>query len=446
MSFDTGSIIDARFEVEGLCSDTGGMGSILFVKDLSIQTDAKLVLKYCKSDDPEYAARFKREVRLSKKFEANPKIVNIIHSNTEFVPPYFVMKYYENGDLTNMVASLDGNHGLQEQTLCSMIDCIQVLHEEGIYHRDIKPQNFLLGGTRDILVSDFGLGVELNSASRITDTSSVWGTYGYLPPEFNEGGFKFADAKGDIYMLGKSFYVLLTKKSPEHLQPGGLHPVLFSVIEKACAPNKDMRHNNLEELKAHIIMAYDVILGRGKNPYIEAQALLRDIIMEFDKSHLCQSEKIISFLQKLTFSDEAQQLDLCSKLPVTFFSAVDQKESATYLENFLKIYEKMVEKADYPFHFAETIAKNMQVIFIAENIDYSLKAFSLKLAIRAAYLMNRFDAMDVCKRMICSVSDDNLGIYISAILINNGYEFIQDIELSDCKCDSIIKVISAIKE
>jgi serine/threonine protein kinase len=445
MNFDIGNVIDKRFEVEGLCSNSGGMGALLFVKDLSQQSNTKLVLKYCKIDDPEYITRFKREVRLTKKFENNPKVVNILHSNTEFVPPYFVMEYYENGDLTNMANDLKNNPILQEQILCSMIDCIQELHSQAIFHRDIKPQNFLIGEKKEVLVSDFGLGVEPDSTSRFTDTQLAWGTHGYLPPEFSEGGFKYADAKGDIYMLGKSFYTLLSKKSPEHLQSGEFNPILYSVIEKACNLNKDARHHDLEELKQSIIMAYNAILGRGKSPYTEALALLNEITTEPKTFHSYTSEKIISFLQKLAFNNEDEQRVICAELPRPFFTVLIQKEFSKYLENFLKIYQVMVEKADYSFHFAETIAKNMQIIFNGQDVNNNLKALSLEVAVRSAYLMNRYDAMDVCNTMICSVNDNNLGMYVSAVIMKSNYDFIQNIEPSSCKCESIISAISAIK-
>ena len=60
--FDTGDVIDGKYLVKGVCSDSGGMGKILFVKALKNPPDFKIVLKYCKDTAEEQLKRFRREV------------------------------------------------------------------------------------------------------------------------------------------------------------------------------------------------------------------------------------------------------------------------------------------------------------------------------------------------------------------------------------------------
>ena len=93
----------------------------------------------------------------------------------------------------------------------------------------------------------------------------------------------------------------------------------------------------------------------------------------------------------------------------------------------------------------ETIANNMKAIFYSDQVHDKYKASALELAIRGAYLMNRFDAMDTCSKMIKSVSEENLGLHVSAVIMKNSDTFIENIEASECKCDSIINSISAIQ-
>ena len=116
-----------------------------------------------------------------------------------------------------------------------------------------------------------------------------------------------------------------------------------------------------------------------------------------------------------------------------------------YLESFLKTYQKMVEDAEYGFVFAETIANNMKAIFYSDQVHDKHKASALELAIRGAYLMNRFYAMDTCSQMIKSVSEENLGLHVSAVIMKNSDTFIENIEASECQCDSVINSISAIQ-
>ena len=81
MNFEIGDLIDSRFILQGICSDSGGMGQILFVEDKTGEYKETLALKYCREDDEEYVKRFKREVRLLESFSGNTKVVDIIFSN-----------------------------------------------------------------------------------------------------------------------------------------------------------------------------------------------------------------------------------------------------------------------------------------------------------------------------------------------------------------------------
>ena len=123
MNFEIGHIIDGRFEVEGICSNQGGMGQILFVKDNTNEIADKIVLKYCKSDDPSLIRRFKKEVNIIDEFLGNAKVLNSLYSNTKFEPPYFVMKYYRQGDLTNIVELLKDDKDLQENAKVVRFNC-----------------------------------------------------------------------------------------------------------------------------------------------------------------------------------------------------------------------------------------------------------------------------------------------------------------------------------
>ncbi|HXO38216.1 MAG TPA: hypothetical protein VN872_06240, partial [Candidatus Acidoferrum sp.] len=96
--FEAGNIIDGKYRVEGLCSDSGGMGRIIFVTPLYAPFPFDIVLKYCKDTQEEQLKRFRREVRLLGTFKGNSKIVQIVDANLDHDPPYFVMKHYPNGD------------------------------------------------------------------------------------------------------------------------------------------------------------------------------------------------------------------------------------------------------------------------------------------------------------------------------------------------------------
>ena len=85
--FETGEIIDEKYRVDGVCSQSGGMGEILFVTPVADIPPFRLVLKYCRETEDEQLKRFRREIRLLSEFRGNSKIVQIWDQNLEADPP-----------------------------------------------------------------------------------------------------------------------------------------------------------------------------------------------------------------------------------------------------------------------------------------------------------------------------------------------------------------------
>jgi hypothetical protein len=71
---EKGDIIDSKYRVDGLCSDSGGMGAIVFVTPLRGGLPFRVVLKYCRDNNEEQLKRFSREVRLLRSFKGNSKL------------------------------------------------------------------------------------------------------------------------------------------------------------------------------------------------------------------------------------------------------------------------------------------------------------------------------------------------------------------------------------
>lgn len=443
MEYDVGDLIDNRFKVTDVCSDSGGMGRVLLVDDMDFEFNETLALKYCRDENEENVKRFVREVRLLKQFKGNSKVVNVYFSNVSHDPPYFVMEYYPEGDLTNHISRIQSDPEEQERIFYMMIDCISELHTRNVYHRDIKPQNFLVCD-EGLVVTDFGIGLEPDSTTRFTSTTVLWGTHGYLPPEFHSGGFKNADQTGDIFMLGKSFYVLLTGQSPLYLMEGGINPAIFHVVEKACELDKSKRYKSLSELKQALKMAYDVVLGRGG--YLSEVSQLYDAIKDkLENEGRYSSSKVLEFVEKLGFVEDDDQIRICLDVNDSFVSLLTNDKLISKIGDFLKIYKKMVESERYGWAFAEQIASNMQIIFETDDVPPKVKGKALELAIDAANRMHRFAAMDTCTAMISSVVDDELATYVVSVIQDNPYSFLLDMELSQCRSEIIREAIRALK-
>ena len=436
-------IIDGKYLHMGTCSNSGGMGTIVFVEPLTIEAPFKLVLKYCNNVTLENLKRFKREVRLLASFKDNSKVAQVFDHNLEYDPPYFVMKYYADGDLMGLSHLIQASLEDQEKTIIQMIDCIQELHSRNEFHRDIKPQNFLIDDNQ-ILVSDFGLITEVGSETAFTRSSVAMGTLGYIPPEFIRGEFKNADATGDIFMLGKTIYVLFTKKDPMYMEPEGIPAPLFYILERSCSVTKAHRYQTLADLKQAVVSAYDVLLGRSGG-IGKVKQLLSAINDRIEQEQQYRSSEVKDFIEQLALIEISDQIQVCFELPDIFFKVIRQQNLLQSLPAFLAIYDNLVESQNYSWSYAEVIARNMKEVFLGEVTPNSQKVKALDIAIRGAIYMNRFAAMTTCSDVITSISDETLGMQIAPLIMRHSNSFVSGIEPSECKSTVIANALRTIQ-
>jgi len=442
-----GSVIDDRYRVDNICGSHRGMSELFFVTDLKKQLNERIVLKICTQEDDEYIKRFRREIRILNDFQGNSRVVQVLDSNPDYMldtpAPYFVMKYYPKGDLTQLIPNLiNNNYQFQENIFNQMIFCLSELHARNVFHRDIKPQNFLIDGS-NIVISDFGLGVDPNSASKFTTISTSWGTKGYAPPEYYTGGFKNSVAVSDIFMLGKSFYNLITNRNPTFLSSDNISPPIYHVITRCCNQHKENRYQNLVQLQQDLKIAFDAILNRGGEIGTINQLLI-NINTKFSNGGYDSSE-IIEFIKKLSLLNNNDKIRVIYELHENIFTVVTQNPINGFLSQFMDSYSIMVESHDYAWSYAETIAINMETVFYNNYIATEIRVKALVLAITAANLMNRFAAMDICSSMIMNIDNEKLGLAVYPVIQNNAHTFISNIEPSNCRSDAVRQALIAIK-
>jgi serine/threonine protein kinase len=334
--FSIGSVIDGKYKIAGLCNSTGGMGTILFVNPIAAPA-TWVVLKYCNQLDDETRNRFRREVRVMQELNGNFYVAPIIDANLEHVPPYFVMPHFEHGDLMNQAAFIRTDLAVAETYFNRMIDCIEQLHTKNVFHRDIKPQNFLVGnGT--LVVSDFGLCREHNSSTNFTRASAWAGTPRYMPPEFQNGGFRNADAAGDIYMLGLTFHDILFGNEVPQSGLAQQVAAISVVIERATAYDKNRRYQSLAALRQSLSSAFDMALGRvvGSGGVLGTLQSIVDTWKTFGKSDLVE---VSQFIDELSLLPQDDQHRVCLDLPNELFHVLARAPLPPgHLNRFVHIY------------------------------------------------------------------------------------------------------------
>ena len=242
----------ARYRVEGKLGE-GGMGSVYKAYDLEL--DRTVALKVIRPElmaNAEILQRFKQELLLASRI--SHKHILRIHDLGESAGVKFIsMAYIEGRNLAEL---------LQEQKVLPLEQSIEIAkqicqalaaaHQEGVVHRDLKPQNVLIDKSGSVYVSDFGLAKSLESdalaATAMTSVGQVLGTPRYMSPEQVECGT--IDGRTDIYSFGLMVYEMVTGGIP--FQGNSLQLMLSRV--QSMPRNPTLLNAKLPAYAAGIIM------------------------------------------------------------------------------------------------------------------------------------------------------------------------------------------------
>ncbi|NNV05066.1 Stk1 family PASTA domain-containing Ser/Thr kinase [Geobacillus sp. C56-T2] len=269
-----GKRLNDRYKIISLIGG-GGMANVYLARDIILERDVAVkVLRLDFANDDRFIKRFRREAQAATSLN-HEHIVSIYDVGEEEGVYYIVMEYVRGSTLKQYIQQ---HAPLPVEQALSIMDqltsAIAHAHENGIIHRDIKPQNILLNEHGRVKVTDFGIAVAM-SGTTITQTNSVLGSVHYLSPEQARGGI--ATEKSDIYSLGVVMFELLTGRLPfsgesavsivlKHLQaetpsPRAWNPEIPQSVEniilKAMAKDPFYRYPSAREMNEDIRTALD---------------------------------------------------------------------------------------------------------------------------------------------------------------------------------------------
>ena len=196
----------------------GGFAEVYLGEHIRLNTQAAIKVRY-EQFEKDDAEQFLKEAQTIANL-VHPHIVRIFDFDVHDGVPFLVMEYAPNGTLRQRYPK---NTRVPLETIISHIkqitDALQYAHDEKFIHRDIKPDNMLLGRRDDILLSDFGLALVAQS-TRLQSLQELGGTAYYMAPEQLRGKPRQAS---DQYALGIVVYEWLTGERPFQrlLQRGG---------------------------------------------------------------------------------------------------------------------------------------------------------------------------------------------------------------------------------
>ncbi len=191
----------------------GGMAVVYLARDL--KHDRPVALKVLL---PELAAslgadRFQREIRLAARLQ-HPHILAVHDSGETSGRLWFTMPYVDGESLRDRLRR-EGRLSVDEALRITRdaAEALQYAHEQGVIHRDVKPENLLLTRDGNTLVADFGIARAADGDENITKGGATMGTPAYMSPEQADGAMA-VDARTDIYSLAAVLYEMLAGAPP----------------------------------------------------------------------------------------------------------------------------------------------------------------------------------------------------------------------------------------
>jgi len=301
-----GTLLGGRYRLDAEIG-RGGMSSVYLAFDTVLERPVAIKLMHREiASDSDQLERFRREARSVARL-SHPHVVTVIDAGEEPSPhdgdghgaavgsPYIVLEYVEGETLKELIR----REGPLEipQAIAYAIEIARALgaaHERMIVHRDVKPQNILIGGEGGAKITDFGIARTLTEEA-LTMAGRVLGTTDYVSPEQALG--HPVTGQSDLYSLGIVLYEMLTGEVPfrgdspvavamrhvreevpdvQLLRPG-VSAATASVIDRAVAKDLAVRYPDAESMVADLEEVLAIEASRAGQATGEVTTVLRTL-------------------------------------------------------------------------------------------------------------------------------------------------------------------------
>jgi serine/threonine-protein kinase len=233
MSALAGRVLAQRYQIEELIG-RGGMADVYRGTDVLLVRP--VAIKVLTERDERERDRFLREARSMARLN-HRNIVAVYDAGRADDLSFIVMELVEGRTLGTIPPSELTVHTALRHYI-EILEALSFAHENGVYHRDVKPANVMVLPSGAVKVMDFGLARNASEMSSATSAGEIVGTIAYLPPERFLG--KTADARGDLYSIGIMLYETFTGTLPFKSENEDLVAVIFGHVNEPPKPPRSV--------------------------------------------------------------------------------------------------------------------------------------------------------------------------------------------------------------
>ena len=225
----------------------GGMGSVFLVEDTELGREAALKVVTLPDDAGDLAARLAAEARLLAQLE-HPNIIPV-HDAGQLADgrAFYVMKYVRGRRLDQW-----RKEGVPRPAMLRLFQrvcgAVAFAHAHGVIHRDLKPDNIMIGAFGEALVMDWGV-ARVITAGAPPEREEIIGTPEWMAPEQARGEISKIDARTDVHALGAILLYLLDGMAPA---APGVPKALRAICDKALSADPAGRYESAREMSDDI--------------------------------------------------------------------------------------------------------------------------------------------------------------------------------------------------
>ena len=212
----------------------GGMGVVYKARQLRPgRLVAIKTIHAPKMASQEHLLRFQAEAEAAGRLD-HRGIVPVYEVGEDNGVHFFSMGFVEGTDLEKKARDKVLSCGEAAEICRDIADALEYAHQQGVIHRDIKPQNILIGTDGKPRITDFGLAKLANQDAELTGSGQIMGTAAYMPPEQATGKTNEAGPRADVYALGATLYRCVTGRPP--FQAASAMEILRQVVDDEPIP------------------------------------------------------------------------------------------------------------------------------------------------------------------------------------------------------------------
>lgn len=264
----------ARYDVLGVLGE-GGMGVVYRAHDRKLGRD--VAIKVIKSPEATDLVRFRREARLMAAVRS-AHVVAVLDVDEDGVIPYIVCELVRGETLVQRQASAPLSVTASLGVVADVAAALGAVHQHGVVHRDVKPENIFLTSEGQTKLSDFGLARECSSQTAITATGLIMGTPDFMAPE-QVTGAQLTEAT-DQFSLGVVAFWLCAGSVP-YPADSVLEAALCRLNKAAPAPST-VRSGVPVAIDSFVARLLDRDPGRRFPDMTAVEAAARDLVVQLE--------------------------------------------------------------------------------------------------------------------------------------------------------------------